>query len=217
LFANFFGTTFVRPNIVPRLIRISAQNVLDSENFFSVLVGFFFLSKMARRNKELTLEDVRAPRGFDSTQMNGVTSLDLTDGTLTELELQELVQSRYLTSLESLDLSHQPNVADEHLEKLSKNETFARLERINLSGTNVSDAFLDDLLNGPVGSVRYYIPPMGSTNSYEARIDLYVTNTRITKRGHLYKKGFKITMDPNGPFCNFSPIQGGLKVLKIQC
>jgi hypothetical protein len=138
----------------------------------------------------------------------------LLDDQLTERELDELVNSRYLTCLEELDLSQQEKLKTDHIRTLANNRTFSRLEKIDLRWTNVSDHCLGDILEGPIGTIRDFPPFRPNINKYETHVRIFAKGTNITRQSGMRKDGFVIEMGPNSPY-NIAPIKYASKLVEI--
>lgn len=142
----------------------------------------------------VTYDEIREEGGFNSTSMLDVSRIIPSGSPLSEDEIRELIESKTLTNLHTLDLSNQKNVTDVHIKRLSENPAFKRIINLDLSGTRVTSSSIMDLLGSNMGTIRD-LPQLS------ARFGLPSSTIYLTALDTQIENNFERNVFPSGGKC----------------
>jgi hypothetical protein len=154
---------------------------------YSLVVFLNFESFAAFR--VLTYDEIRSEGGFNSPSMFFVSRIIPSGNKLSGEEIEQLISSKTLKNLHTLDLSEQENISDEVIRQLSENETFKRIINLDLSNTPVTNVSIKHLIAGNIGSIRD-LPQISSKFDVPA-ITIYLTALYTNIQSEKFSKDFE--------------------------
>ncbi len=96
-------------------------------NYFFIISLLLVCLDASSMLRMVTYDEVRAEGGFNSPSMSFVSRIIPSGDPLDEDEINALITSQTLTRLNTLDLSQQNLITDDHIATFCNNSTFRRI------------------------------------------------------------------------------------------